>query len=136
LAAFEDAGDGGGGQHVDRHAHQRQSQDGLAAHRIDVGDGVGGGDAAEVERVVDDRHEEIGGGDQRLLVVEPVDRGVVGGLDAHEQFGRHRQPRAAPEDLGQHARRDLAAAAAAVRQGGEAGRGGGGGRGGVHGRAP
>ena len=122
-----------GGQHADRHAHQRQRHDRLAAHGVDVGDRVGGGDAAEVERVVDDRHEEVGGGDQRLLVVELVDGGVVGGLDAHQQFRRHRQARRALEDFGQHAGRDLAAAAAAVRQRGEAGFGGGGGQRGVHG---
>jgi hypothetical protein len=84
-AAFQDLADGLQRQHVDRHAHQRQRHDGRAAHGVDVADGVGGGDAAEVERVVDDGHEEVGGGDQRLLVVEPVDGGVVGGLDAHQQ---------------------------------------------------
>ena len=88
-----------GGQHVDRHAHQRQRQDRPAAHRIDVADRVGGGDAAEVERVVDDRHEEVGGGDQRLLVVELVDGGVVGGLDADQQLLGHRHRRRALEDL-------------------------------------
>ena len=77
-------------QHVDRHADQRQRQDRPAAHRIDVADGVGRGDAAEVERVVDDRHEEVGGGDQRLLVVELIDGRVVGGLDAHQQLRGHR----------------------------------------------
>jgi hypothetical protein len=102
-------------QHVDRHAHQRQRHDGRAAHGIDVADGVGGGDAAEVERVVDDGHEEVGGGDQRLLVVELVDRGVVGGLDAHQQLGRGMGIAAVPLRISrQHAGRDLAAAAAAV----------------------
>jgi hypothetical protein len=112
-------------QHVDRHAHQRQRHDGRAAHGIDVADGVGGGDAAEVERVVDDGHEEVGGGDQRLLVVEPVDGGVVGGLDAHQQLFGDGHLRRALEDVRQHAGRDLAAAAAAVRERGEAGFGGG-----------
>ena len=82
----EDAADGLRGQHVDRHADQRQRQDRPAAHRIDIGDRVGRGDAAEVVRVVDDRHEEVGGRDQRLLVVELVHRGVVGGLDADQQL--------------------------------------------------
>jgi hypothetical protein len=101
-------------QHVDRHAHQRQRQDRRAAHRIDVADRIGGGDAPEVEGVVDDGHEEVGGGDQRLLVVQPVDRGVVGGLDADQQLGRHREGGRALQDLGQHAGGDLAAAATAV----------------------
>src|ERR1019366_10173374 len=34
---------------VDRHRDQREGHDRLAAHRIDVADGVGRGDAAEVE---------------------------------------------------------------------------------------
>ena len=88
-----------GGQHVDRHADERQRQDRPPAHGVDVADRVGGGDAAEVERVVDDGHEEVGGGDQRLLVVELVDRGVVGGLDADQQLLRDRHRRRALEDL-------------------------------------
>ena len=104
-------------QLVERHADQRQRHDRPAAHRVDVGDRVGRGDAAEVERIVDDRREEIGGGDQRLLVVQPVDRRVVGGLGADQQFRRHRKPPPSSlQDLGQHAGRDLAAAAAAVRE--------------------
>ena len=84
---------------VDRHRHQGQRHDRPAAHRVDVADRVGRGDAAEVERVVDDRHEEVGGRDQRLLVVEPVDRGVVGGLDADHQLGRHDAADARAQDL-------------------------------------
>ena len=117
--AFENAADGLSRQHIDRHAHQGQRQDRPPAHRVDIADRVGGGDAAEVERVVDDRHEEVGGGDQRLLVVELVHRGVVGGFDADQQFLGHRHRRRALEDFRQHARRDLAAAAAAVRQRGQ-----------------
>ena len=110
-------------QHADRHADQRQRHDRLAAHGVHVGDRVGGGDAAEVVGIVDDRHEEIGGGDQRLLVVELVDGCVVGGFDAHQQLGWQRHAGRALQDLGQHAGRDLAAAAATVRQRSEAGLG-------------
>ena len=70
-------------------ATKRERHDRPAAHRVDVADRVGRGDAAEVERIVDDRHEEVGGRDQRLLVVELVDGGVVGGLDADHQLGRN-----------------------------------------------
>ena len=40
------------------------------AHGVDVGDRVGRGNAAEIVRIVDDGHEEIGGGDERLRVVD------------------------------------------------------------------
>ena len=100
----------------------RQRHDRLAAHRVDVGQRIGRGDAAEVERVVDDRHEEVGGGDDRLLVVELVDGGVVGGVVADQQVGKERQRRAALEQIGEQAGRDLAAATAAVRQTGQTGR--------------
>ncbi len=61
---------------------------GVAAHRIDIGDRVGRGDRAEIERIVDDRHEKIGRRDDRLTLVQLVDRRIVGRLDADEQrFG-------------------------------------------------
>ena len=91
LAAVEDAADGVDRQLVDRHADQRQREQRRAAHRIDVGDRVGRGDGAEVERVVDDRHEEVGRRDDRLVLVDPVDGGVVGGLDADQQLRRHQR---------------------------------------------
>ena len=118
--AFEDAADRLRGQHRDRHGHQRQRHDRPAAHRVDVADRVGGGDAAEVERVVDDGHEKVGGRDQGLLVVEKVHGGVVAGFDADQQLGRDRHRGSALEDVAQHAGRDLAAAAAAVGEGGQA----------------
>ncbi len=60
--------------------HQR-----AAAHRIDIADRVGGGDAPEVERVVDDRHEEIRGTDDTTAVAQVVYRGIVAGIVADEQ---------------------------------------------------
>src|SRR5574343_19318 len=123
-AAFEDAADGGSGQHVDRHADQGQRHDGRAAHGVHIADGVGGGNAAKVEGVVDDGHEKVGGGDQGLFVVEPVNGRVVGGFDAHQQLGRYWQCRGAAQDVGQHARGDLAAAAAAMGEGSQTGFGG------------
>src|SRR5258708_19663496 len=53
---------------VDRHTDDGEREDRLAAHRIDVRERVGRGDAAEVVGIVDDGREEIGGGDDRLLV--------------------------------------------------------------------
>ena len=41
-----------------------EREDGPAAYRIDVGQRVGRGDAAKVERVVDHRHEKVRGRDE------------------------------------------------------------------------
>tara|TARA_B100000378_G_scaffold127684_1_gene103075 strand:- start:362 stop:1381 length:1020 start_codon:yes stop_codon:yes gene_type:complete len=119
-AAFEDAGDGFGRQPVDRHSHQRQGHDRGGAHGIDIADRVGRGDAAEIQWIVHDRHEEIGRGHQCLLIVQPIDRGIVGCLDAHQQLVRDRQHRGSAQQAGQHAGRDLAPAAAAMGQRGQA----------------
>src|SRR5690554_3175477 len=83
-SAFEDASDDFGWQFVDRHAKYRERQDRLAAHRIDVRKGVGGGDAAEVEGIIDNRSEKIGGGDERLLVVETIRRRIISVLGANQ----------------------------------------------------
>ena len=58
-----------------------------AAHRVDVGERVGGGDAAEAPRVVADRGDEVGGGDEGAAVAavcEQIHAGIVGGLRAHQ----------------------------------------------------
>jgi hypothetical protein len=111
-------------QHVDRHADDGEREDRLAAHGVDVRERIGRRDTPEVVRVVDDGHEEVGGRDDGLLVVETVDGGVVGRFRADEQIGKRRQRRDALEQRRQHARRDLAAAAAAMREAGEARHGG------------
>ena len=49
---------------------------------------VGRGDRAEVVRVVDDRHEEVGRRDDRLALVELLHGGVVGRFDADEEIRR------------------------------------------------
>ena len=93
---------------------------GFAAHRVDVGERVGRSDAAEVEGVVDHRHEEVGGRDDAGLVVEPPYRGVVAGFRADEQIGEGRRRRLVGEQLAQHGGRQFAAAAAAMGERGQA----------------
>ena len=56
-------------------------------HRVHVGERVGGGDAAPVVGVVDDRREEVGGHDDREVVAQAVHRGVVRGVEPDEQVG-------------------------------------------------
>ncbi len=104
---------------AERHAEDGQRHDRPAAHGVDVGDGVGGGDAAEVPGVVHDRHEEVRRGDHAGVAVQPVDRRVVAGLRADQQVGEGRRDRLAGQQLLQHRRRELAPASAAMRQAGQ-----------------
>src|SRR5471032_1270789 len=46
-------------------------------HGVDVADCVGGSNTAEVEGIIDNRHEKIGGGDHAALVIDGVHRRVV-----------------------------------------------------------
>ena len=116
LAALEDAPDGIDRQLVDRHADERQREERRAAHRIDVGDGVGRRDHAEIARIVDDGHEEVRRRDDRLPLVQSIDGGVVGGLDADQQRRREHGRAGLAQDLLQQRGRDLATAAAAVAE--------------------
>ena len=68
----------GEGRDVQRHRHP-------AAHGEHVAAGVGGGDGAEVGRVVDERREEVGGGHDGQVVADPVDGGVVERGQADQQ---------------------------------------------------
>jgi len=61
-----------------------------------------------------------------LLVVELVYRCIVSGFDAHQQLWRNGHGAGTFQNFAQHARRNLAATAAAVGQAGEAGNGSGG----------
>jgi hypothetical protein len=114
LAPFENAFDRIERQFVDRHADDGQRQQRHATHGIDVGEGVGRCDAAEIEGVIDDWHEEIGGRHQRLIGVELVDGCVIAGLDADQQLLGHDGGNGLGEDLFEYIRSDLASAAAAV----------------------
>ncbi len=69
----------------ERHAQDGQRQDRRAAHGVDVGQRVGGGDAAEIVGIVDHRHEKVGGGDQGQAVGQAVHRGVVRRFGADHQ---------------------------------------------------
>src|SRR5207237_1628098 len=88
---------------------------------------VRGRDAAEVERIIDDRHEKIGGRHQGLVLAELIDGGIVGALQTDQQLRERRRGSCALEQIGEHARGDLAAEATAAGQGGQPRRGSGGG---------
>ena len=96
FAAVEDSAHRLERQLVDRHRHQRQREERTPAHGVDIRDGVGRGDRAEVERIVDDRHEEIGRRDDRLILADLIDRRVVARLDADQQLARDETCRVQP----------------------------------------
>ena len=77
-----------------------------------VGDRIGRGDAAEIVRVVHHRHEEVGGGDDAVLVHLPDGR-VVASRCRREAGDRARRQAPAPEVL-QDRGRKLAPATAAM----------------------
>ena len=114
CAAFKDLAHYFRGNFVHRHSQNCQRHDRRAAHGIDVRERVGGGDAAEVERIVYHRHEEVGGRDHAGAVVELPDAGIVAGFNADQQLlvvGGGGMP---GQQLLQDGGRQLTSAAAAV----------------------
>src|SRR5690606_5953727 len=110
-------------QYFHRPAENGDGHDGPAAHGVDVADGIGGGDAAEVERIVRNGHEEVGGAEDDLAVADVVGGGVVLAAVADQQArigpgcgfaGERAAHLAGAEDCIQNARRYLAAAPGAV----------------------
>src|SRR5439155_13141109 len=82
---------------------------------------VGCEEPAEYERNIDERHEEVGGGNHGLLVVDPVDGRIIARLDTDQQTRKRLHRRHVREQLAQNSRRELAAASASVRQSGQTG---------------
>ena len=76
-------------QFVDRHTDQCQCHDGCATHGIHIRDGIGGGDTAKVEGIIDDGHEKIGGGNQCLFIIELVDSSIISSFYTDQQLRRH-----------------------------------------------
>lgn len=58
---------------------------GLRPHGEDVGKSVGGGDAAEIEGVVDDRGEEVDGQNSGEVVIDHPDRGIVARFESERK---------------------------------------------------
>ena len=121
LPAIQNLADRRGRQHADRHPDKSQGHDRRTAHRVNIADGVGRCDPTKVERIVHDRHEEVGRGDERLLVIEKIDRCVVRGLNPDKKLGGHRHCRSALENFTQNPGSNLAPASSAMRKTREAG---------------
>ena len=122
-AARQDPPDHRRFQLVDRHAQDGQGHDRLAPHRIDIRQGVGGGDPSEILRIVHHRHEEVGGGDHRQILVHLPDGGIVRGLGPDQQLLERAGHGLFGQELPQHRRGELAAATAAMGEFGQADRG-------------
>jgi hypothetical protein len=83
-AATQDL-DQDGAVEAGRKADQGEGRQRPCAHGVDVGESVGGGDAAVAARIVDHRGEEIDGLHQRPLAVEAVDPGIGKGDSGGEE---------------------------------------------------
>jgi hypothetical protein len=84
AAAGEDLLEDRGVQRVDRKGRDVERRDRFPAHRVDVAERVRGGDPAEVVRVVDDGREEVDRLDEREIVAQAVDAGIVARSHAYE----------------------------------------------------
>ena len=94
-------------------AEKIQRQFRFAPHGVDITEGVGGGDLAEEVGVVGDGREKVHRLHQGQLVGYFIYRGVVGGIEPHQQVGVVAGADI-PQQLGQHAGAHLGAAAGAV----------------------
>ena len=70
-------------------------------------------------RVIDDRREEVDGVDEREVVTQAVDAGVIGEIEPDQHVRIGRAARDASEQRPDRRRGQLAAAPGAVREGGQ-----------------
>ncbi|MNV20480.1 hypothetical protein D3C71_1113810 [compost metagenome] len=109
-------------QHVHRPAQDRNRHQGIAAHGVDVADGIGGGNSAEIEGIVDDRHEKVGGRDHTAFFIDGIHRRVVTRGVADPEFRVEILCPAAGQDHFQHLGGNFATASGAVTVLGQANR--------------
>ncbi|MNU93557.1 hypothetical protein D3C71_834990 [compost metagenome] len=102
------------GQHVHRPAQNRNRHQRIAAHRIDVADGIGGGNSTEIEGIVDDRHEKVGGRDHAAFIIDCIHRRIIARGIADPKFRVEVLRPTAGQDHFQHLGRNLATASSAV----------------------
>ena len=120
--AAEDLGEDVARQVLGERRDRQREQD-PAAHREDVGQGVGRRDLAERPRVVDERREEVERADDREVVADAVGGGVVGRVQPGDQGGigvRRGLGAKAAQRVGEQVGPELRRTAAAVGQLGQA----------------
>ena len=102
-------------QQVGREAADRQGNSGLAAHRVHVGESVGGGDGAEGLRVIDDGRDEVHGEHQRRAVFGAQEGRILHGPGLVDHPGMFERCDLS-QDLDQVPRSQLAGSAAGGNQ--------------------
>jgi hypothetical protein len=81
---------------------------------VNIGDRVGRRDAPEVEWIIDDRHHEVGGRNDGLLVIDAMHLSLVARFRPDQQIREAAHEYRVGKNLGKQRRGDLAAAAASV----------------------
>jgi hypothetical protein len=109
-----------GRQLVNWHAENGECHDRLSAHCINVGNRIGCRNPAEVERIVDHRHEEVRRRDHAGFVIELPDRGIVTGFGSDKQPVKRSADRLIRKQLLQDRGRQLASASATMGKRGQA----------------
>ncbi|MNN28846.1 hypothetical protein D3C81_1424290 [compost metagenome] len=109
-------------QHVHRPAQNRNRHQWVTAHGVDVADGIGGGNSAEIEGIVDDRHEKIRGRDHAAFLIDRIHRRVIARGIADPKLRVEVLRPAAGQDHFQHLGGNLATATGAVAVLGQANR--------------
>ena len=107
-------------QFIERHAEYGQRHNGLSTHGVNVGDGIGSSNPAEITRIIHHWHEEVGRGDNAVLIIDLPDGGIVAGFSANEKLYKGSGCWLTGKKLLQNRRCELASAAAAMREIGQA----------------
>src|SRR5690606_22966466 len=95
-------------------AENGNGHQGRAAHGIDVTDGIGCGDPAKVEGVIDNRHKEIRSADNPGLLIQTKHRRIIATGIASPEPLKLRPRRAHGKNLIKHLGCNFAAAASTV----------------------
>jgi hypothetical protein len=98
---------------IPREADDIQSRQGLAAHGVDIAQGISHGNPTEVVRVIDYRREKVDRLHESQVVRELIDAGVFRPLHARDEIGVGLE-RQAGQRFGEVARTYLAGSTRAV----------------------
>ena len=66
-----------GWKHIHWPAQNGNGHERVGTHGVDVADGIGSGNTPEVERIVHDGHEKVGGGNHAALVVQRIHSRII-----------------------------------------------------------
>ena len=103
-------------QFVERHTENGKRENRLAAHRVDVGNRIRGGDFPEIMRIIHHRHEEVGRRNDARLVIDLPDSSIIRSLGTDQQRGIRMRLRHPRKERLKHGRRQLTAAPAPMRE--------------------